>query len=295
MSLLLAIDVGTLSARAGLFDTSGRLVAARSHPFELLRPAENHAVYRMDDIWAAVCHATRAAIAEAPGAAAAVAGVAIDATSSTYFRADGARPLEGDADVVCWMDHRGEREAEEIGVSGDRYLDYVGGTVSPEMYLPKILWVKRHTPQAWARVTAVSDLSDEVAHRVTSVDRLSVCGLACKFPYLPGDPEPWRRELLATLDLPDLPRLGKLAEPPRRVGELHGTVSSAAAKLLGIAPGAPVAIGLIDAEAGALGVVGRGFRDKMNRTLALIGGTSSSYMCWAKDERQISGIWGPFK
>lgn len=295
MSLLLAIDVGTLSARAGLFDTSGRLVAARSHPFELLRPAENHAVYRMDDIWAAVCHATRAAIAEAPGAAAAIAGVAIDATSSTYFRADGARPLEGDADVVCWMDHRGEREAEEIGASGDRYLDYVGGTVSPEMYLPKILWMRRHTPQAWARVTAVSDLSDEVAHRVTGVDRLSVCGLACKFPYLPGDPEPWRRELLATLDLSDLPQLGKLAEPPGRVGELHGMVSSVAAKSLGIAPGAPVAIGLIDAEAGALGVVGRGFRDKMNRTLALIGGTSSSYMCWAQDERQISGIWGPFK
>ncbi|NOJ43640.1 FGGY-family carbohydrate kinase [Bradyrhizobium australiense] len=295
MSLLLAIDVGTLSARAGLFDASGRLVTARSHPFELLRPAENHAVYRMDDIWAAVCAAIRAAISEAPGAAAAIAGIAVDATSSTFFEAKGERPLEGDADVICWMDHRGEREAEEIGASGDRYLDHVGGTVSPEMYLPKILWVKRHRPEAWARITAVRDLSDEVARRLTGVDRHSVCGLACKFPYLPADPNPWRRELLAALGLSDLLQRGNLAEPPGRVGEVQGTVSSEAAQALGIAPGAPVAIGLIDAEAGALGVASRGFRDKMNRSLALIGGTSTCYMCWAEDERHISGIWGPFK
>ncbi len=295
MSLLLAIDVGTLSARAGVFDASGRLVTARSHPFELLRPEENHAVYRMDEIWTAVCRATRAAVAEAPGAAASIAGIAVDATSSTYFEAQGARPLEADADVVCWMDHRGEREAEEIAASGDRYLDCIGGSVSPEMYLPKILWVKRHTPEAWARVTAVRDLSDEVARRMTGVDRHSVCGLACKFPYLPADPDPWRRDLLASLGLSELLQRGRLAEPPCRVGEVHGTVSVDAALELGIAPGVPVAIGLIDAEAGALGVVGRGFRERMNCTLALIGGTSSSYMSFAQDERHISGIWGPFK
>jgi ribulose kinase len=114
MSLLLAIDVGTLSARAGLFDASGRLIAARSRAFALMRPEEHHAVYRMDDIWAAICAATRAVVADAPGAGASIAGIAIDATSSTYFETKDARPLDGDADVICWMDHRGEHEAEEI-------------------------------------------------------------------------------------------------------------------------------------------------------------------------------------
>jgi FGGY-family pentulose kinase len=295
MSFVLSIDVGTLSARAGLFDASGTLVAARSAPFELRRPAEHHAVYRMDEIWAAVAAATRAAVAEAPDAAKEIAGVAVDATSSTYFEAQGARPLQGDADVICWMDHRGEREAEEIAATGDRYLDYVGGTISPEMYLPKILWVRRHTPEAWARVTAVRDLCDEVARRMTGVDRHSVCGLACKLPYLPADADPWRRDLIARLGLSDLLSRGELAKPPGRVGERHGVVSAAAADALGVAPGVPVAISLIDAEAGALGVIGRDFRRTMNRTLALIGGTSSSFMSFAEDERRISGIWGPFK
>jgi FGGY-family pentulose kinase len=249
----------------------------------------------MADIWAAVCAATRAVVAVTSDAAAVIAGVAIDATSSTVFEAIGSRPLDGDADVICWMDHRGEQEAEEIAATGDRYLDYVGGTLSPELYLPKILWVKRQTPEAWARVVAVRDLCDEIARRVTGVDRHSVCGLACKFPYLPADPDPWRRELLARLGIADLLDRGQLDKTPGRVGEVHAPVSPQAAAMLGVRPGIPVAVSLIDAEAGALGVLGRGYRDCVNRTLALIGGTSTCYMAWAEDERRISGVWGPYK
>ena len=292
---LLAIDVGTLSARAGLFDARGRLIACRSAGFELMHPMENHAVYRMDDIWSAVCRASREVLAAAPEAAGSVAGAAVDATSSTVIEAAGERPLDGDADVVCWMDHRGEAEAEEIGATGDRYLDYVGGTVSPEMYLPKILWLKRHRPEAWARVTAVRDLGDEIAWRMTGIDRPSVCALACKFPYLPADAEPWRRDLLAKLGISDLLSLGALARPPGRVGEVHGALSAPAANSMGLPLGIPVAVSLIDAEAGSLGVLGRDFADGINRTVALIGGTSTCYMAWAPDERRIAGVWGPFK
>lgn len=292
---LLAIDVGTLSARAGLFDAGGRLMACRSAGFELLHPLDNHAVYRMDDIWAAICRAVRDTLAAAPEIAITIAGIAIDATSSTVIEAAGERPLDGDADVICWMDHRGEAEAEEIGATGDRYLDYVGGTLSPEMYLPKILWLKRHRPGAWARVTAVRDLADEIARRMTGVDRASVCALACKFPYLPADDEPWRRALLAKLGISDLLSFGALSEPPGQVGEVHGALSREAAGAMGLRTGVPVGIGLIDAEAGSLGVLGRSFGRDVNRSVALIGGTSTCYMAWARDERRISGVWGPFK
>ena len=292
---LLAIDVGTLSARAGLFDSGGRLIAASSASFELMRPLDHHAVYRMDDIWAAVCTASRNALAATPVIAATVAGIAVDATSSTVIEAAGGRPLDGDADVICWMDHRAEAEAEEIDLTGDRYLDYVGGTVSPEMYLPKILWLKRHRPAAWARVTAVRNLADEIARRMTGVDRPSICGLACKFPYLPADADPWRRDLLASLGIADLLSLGGLSGRPGRVGEVHGPLSHEAAAAMGLRPEVPVGISLIDAEAGSLGVLGRDFAQAVNRTVALIGGTSTCYMVWARDERRVSGVWGPFK
>jgi FGGY-family pentulose kinase len=292
---LIAIDIGTLSARAGLFDGDGRFIAARSRGFELRRPAEHHAVYRMDEIWAAVCDAVSALADAHPDAVRTVVGLAVDATSSTVFEATGTHPLDGDADVICWMDHRGEAEALEIGATGDRYLDYIGGTCSPEMYLPKILWLKRHRPEVWARVTAVRDLADEVAYRLTGIDRASVCGLACKFPYLPGDADPWRRDLLAKLGISDLLTRGVLSEPPGRVGDVHGSLSRDVANALGLPATAVVAVGLIDAEAGTLGVLGRGFGARMNRTLALIAGTSTCYMTFARDERRISGVWGPFK
>ena len=291
--LLMAVDVGTRSARAGLFDPLGRLIAAESRAFELRRPLEHHAVYRMEEIWRAVCEASRAAAVAAAGEP--IVALAFDATSSLAVTADGALPLDGEADVFCWMDHRGEGEAEEIASLGDLYLDYVGGSLSPEMHLPKLLWLKRNRPAAWVRLTRARDLCDELAFRATRVDSHSVCGLACKWPYLPGEPSPWRRDLLRRLDIEDVLALGHLTKAPSPVGGVHGPLHPEAAVELGVPAGATVAVSLIDAEAGALGVLGRGFREAMNRTATLIGGTSTSYMTWAADERKISGVWGPFK
>lgn len=293
--LVLAVDVGTLSARAGLFAPDGRCLAARQAPFRLLRPAEHHAVYRMAEIWAAVGACVREALAAEPGAAARVVGLAFDATSSLALTATGAAPLDGEADVVCWMDHRAEAEALEIDRTGHRFLDHVGGAVSPETNLPKLLWLKRHRPDAWARLTAARDLCDELAYRATGIDRHSVCGLACKWPYLPHEDEPWCHDLLDALGLADLTRLGNLAASPGHVGTVHGPLSQDGARDLGLAPGLPVAVGLIDAEAGALGVLGRDCRPRLNRVLPMIAGTSTSFMPFAPDARHVPGVWGPFK
>lgn len=293
--LLLAIDVGTLSARAGLFELDGTLLGVASEPFELIRPEEDHAVYRMADIWGAVCRATRACLAKVPGSADAVLAVAFDATSSLYLETDGEAPLEDGADVICWMDHRGEAEAAEIDATGHRFLDFVGGSLSPETHLPKLLWMKRHRPEAYARVTAARDLCDELAFRATDTERHSVCGLSCKWPYLPAEAEPWCHDLLDGLGIGDLATLGRLDQKPGRVGEVHGHVSAAGCRDLGLPVGVPVAVGLIDAEAGALGVLGRDFRLRMNSVLPMIGGTSTNYMPFATLPRRIPGVWGPFK
>jgi FGGY-family pentulose kinase len=292
---LLAIDVGTLSARAGLFDAAGALLATAAAPITLMRPSEHHATYRMDEIWAAVSQAGRDCLAKAPQAGASVAALAFDATSSLYLEAEGESPLDGGGDVIAWMDHRGEAEATDIDGTAHHFLRHVGGVISPEMNLPKLLWLKRHRPAAFTRLKGARDLCDELARRATGIDRHSVCGLACKWPYLPNAAEPWCEDLLGTLGLDGLTALGKLSERPGRVGEVHGPVSEAGAEALGVPTGIPVAVGLIDAEAGALGVLGRNFRAEMNQRLPMIGGTSTCYMPFAPDERHIPGIWGPFK
>ena len=292
---LLAVDVGTLSARAGLFDRSGALLSVASAPFELLRPLDRHATYRMADVWSAVGLAARVCLGRVPGAAETVAAVAFDATSSLVLRTTGAVPLDGGGDVICWMDHRGEAEADEIDRTGHPFLRFVGGSVSPETHLPKLLWLRRNRPDVFAGITAARDLCDELAFRATGVDRHSVCGLACKWPYLPDRPDPWCQDLLDGIGIGELTAIGSLRDPPGRVGAVHGRVDAEGARALGLPPGVPVAVGLIDAEAGALGVLGRDFRSRMNRVLPMIGGTSSSFMPFAVEPRHIPGVWGPFK
>ncbi len=297
-ALLLSVDVGTLSARAGLFDASGQLLGSSTAAFPLHRPAPQQAVYRMDEIWDAVTRAVRGALAAVPGAAGRVRALAFDATSSLALTHTGDPPLTGGADVFCWADHRGEAMAGEITATalqtGDRLLAHMGGAISPEMHLPKLLWLKRRDPEAWARVIGARDLCDELARRATGSDGHSICGLACKWAYLPHQGAGWSRGLLERLGLADLLGLGALSRPPLPVGAQHGLLSSAAAEQMGLPPGLPVAAGLIDAEAGTLGALNGHFKGAMNNTLVLVGGTSTCLMAFARDERQIPGVWGPF-
>lgn len=295
-SELLAVDVGTLSARAGLFDATGALLSRASAPFDLHRPHEHHAVYRMDDIWSAVGEAARACLSESAIGGCHIAAVAFDATSSLYLDTGGeSHPFDGVGDVVCWMDHRGEAEASEINATGHPFLRFLGGAISPEMHLPKLLWLKRHHPGLFRGVTAIRDLCDELAFRATRQPGHSICGLACKWPYLPGEPEPWRQDLLDGLGIGELSRVATLGHPARGVGTVHGRISKQGAGHLGVPVDTPIAVGLIDAEAGALGVLGAGFRRDMNRILPMIGGTSTNYMPFAAEPRHVPGVWGPFR
>jgi len=293
-ALLLAVDVGTTAARAGVFTPDGQLVATDAQEFELLRPDDGHAVYRSDTIWNAVCAAIRFCLSREPGLGARVAGLAFDATASLVLSYDGPPPLDGGADTFCWMDHRAEAEATEIAASGDRWLGYMGGAVSPENHLPKLMWLKRRAPDAWSRVTAVRDLCDELARRATGHDGHALAALAAKWPYLPQDEDPWRHDLLGQLGLDDVWAMGGLAGDPYPLGAVHGRLQPAAAEFLGLHPGIPVGAGMIDAQAGLLGVIGRNVRARADRSLTLIGGTSTCLMALSPTERAIPGVWGPF-
>lgn len=53
--------------------------------------------------------------------------------------------------VILWMDHRASREAEEINKTGHEILQYVGGSISLEMMLPKVLWLKNNHPECFQK------------------------------------------------------------------------------------------------------------------------------------------------
>ena len=63
--LLLGVDVGTGSARAGLFTGTGQLVASAAHPVHMWRDGEHMVEQSADDIWGAACRAVAEEIGRA--------------------------------------------------------------------------------------------------------------------------------------------------------------------------------------------------------------------------------------
>ena len=103
-------------------------------------------------------------------------------------------------------------------------------------------------------------------------------------------------DFLAQVGIEDMPARGRLPERASPVGSDLGPLTAEAAGQLGLTTRCRVGAGLIDAHAGALGVLGAFARDPdaINRHLSLIAGTSSCVMALSTEARQIGGVWGPY-
>jgi FGGY-family pentulose kinase len=300
--LVAGVDVGTGSARAGIFTPEGELLGRAEQTINMHRPDANHAEHDSEQIWAAVCSAIRTAMVSAGTKPEEVVGLSFDATCSLVVRDAEGAPLtvstDGDNrwDTIVWLDHRSLDEAEECTATGHLVLDYVGGVMSPEMEVPKLMWLKRHLPETWARAGYIFDLADFLSWKSTGSLARSQSTLVCKWTFL-GHTEPgWRQDFLDLVGVGDLVTKGKLPEQASPIGTDVGSLTAAAAAELGLTTECRVGAGLIDAHAGALGVLGA-FMDDINtidRHLALIAGTSSCVMALSAEARPIAGVWGPY-
>ena len=91
--LHLGIDVGTASARAGLFDAAGVRRGMGAAPFPIWKPEEDFVQESSAAIWQAVCDATRVAISEAKAKPEDVLGIGFDATCSLVVMDASDRPV----------------------------------------------------------------------------------------------------------------------------------------------------------------------------------------------------------
>lgn len=307
-SYVIGVDVGTAQARAAVFDLRGHLVAVASHPVEISRPDALRVEQSSRDIWGAVCHAVRECLSAGRVDPAAVAGIGFDATCSLVVLDDHDQPLavspgaDPDHNVIVWMDHRATTEAEAINVTRHRVLEYVGGRISPEMQSPKLRWLKTHAPDTWARARRFFDLADYLVYEACRVDVRSLCTVVCKWTYLghEGGQGRWDESFFAALDLSDLFSPSRVGERVQPLGTRAGGLTAAAARDLGLRENTTVAVGIIDAHAGGIGSLGMTAdgaslsEAQLERTLALIGGTSSCHMATSPTPRFVEGVWGPY-
>lgn len=297
---VIGVDVGTGSARAGLFDLTGQMLASAKRDIRMWREAGSIVEQSSADIWAAICASVREAVADAGVDPATVAGIGFDATCSLVVLGEGGTPLpvgpsnDPARDIIVWMDHRAVEQAERINAGAHDVLKYVGGRISPEMETPKLLWLREHRPEVFDAAWQFFDLADFLTWKSTGDLARSTCTVTCKWTYLAHeqrwDPAYFRAIGLDVLADEGFARIGtNIVEPGTKLGQ--GLTDQAAADL-GLVTGTPVAAGLIDAHAGGIGSVG--VEGNPATHLAYVFGTSSCTMTSTKDPVFVPGVWGPY-
>ena len=306
----IGIDVGSTSARAGVFTAQGRALGRHVTPIRTWRPGPDHVEQSGDDIWRAVCACVREAMTQSRQMAGdvRVAGIGVDATCSLVAVDAKGAPVSvsttgADAqNVIVWMDHRAEAQAERINAGDHDVLRYVGGRVSLEMQTPKLLWLRENLPQSWERAALFFDLPDYLTWRATGSEARSLCSTVCKWTYL-GHEHRWDEGYFRNIGLDVLAdegfsRIGREVLP---IGTAQGGgLDARAAAELGLEAGIPVGASAIDAHAGGIGTIGVTLAGDapggalFDRRLALVGGTSSCHMTVSPEPRFVPGIWGPY-
>src|ERR1700674_1921407 len=302
----IGVDVGTSSARAGVFDERGALLATARHPITVWHEAGNVVEQSSSEIWAACAASGRAAMAAAALPPSAVKGIGFDATCSLVVLDAAANPLtvstSGDhqRNVIVWMDHRAIAEARLINDTHDDVLRYVGGSISPEMEIPKLLWLQRHLPSTYRSAGHFFHRADYLSFRATGSTARSICTLACKWNFLAHERR-WSDSYFERVGLGDLAsdkytKIGNEIVAPGT--PLGAGLTTSAAQDFGLLEGTPVGASLIDAHAGGVGTIGG--REKSGqsvdvcRRLAYIMGTSACIMATTSEPCFVPGVWGPY-
>jgi len=249
--LFLGIDVSTTGAKALLIDEQGAVVASASTELTVSTPRPLWSEQDPHEWWEGTAASIRCALAEA-GAQMGATGADVCAVGMTG-QMHGLTMLDRDNRVlrpaILWNDQRTGQECEEITerLGFDRLLALTGNKMLTGFTAPKILWVRKHEPDVYARTAHILLPKDYVRFRLTgeyAVDKADGAGMLL-FDLKRRD---WAPEMLAALEIP-AEWLPKSYEGP----EVTGQITAAAAKITGLEAGTPVVAGGGDQAAGAVG------------------------------------------
>jgi xylulokinase len=248
MRTFLGIDVGTSAVKVALVDERGRVKGAAAQAQALLTPRPGWAEQRPQGWWTSTLAALKKVLRATKLDAANVAAVGLSGQmhSSVFLDAGNAviRP------ALLWCDGRTTEECREItALVGDAQLArWVGNPALEGFTLPKVLWLRKHEPAAFARVAKIVLAKDYIRYRLTGTLATEPSDASATLMYDTANRR-WSEPMMRAvgLDLGLLPDVGASTE-------VLGHVSREAAKLTGLRAGTPVVGGGADNACGAAGV-----------------------------------------
>jgi xylulokinase len=243
VTALVGLDVGTTGVKAVAIDPDGAVLATAEHGYPLSTPQPGWSEQDPEDWW----RASEAALAEV-SAGREVSGIGLSGQMHGLVVLDGEDRVLRPA--ILWNDQRTGAECDEIRArmgGREALVKATGNDALTGFTAPKILWVRKHEPEVYARVDTILLPKDYVRLRLTgntSMDKADGSGTLL-FDLPTRD---WSRPVLEKLDIP-IGWLPGTSEGP----EIPGTVNAEAAAATGLMPGTPVMAGGGDQAAGAVG------------------------------------------
>lgn len=162
---LLGIDIGSTNLKVMAFDPEGRPLAERSAPTPVQHPRPGWSDYNPEALWQTALRLLGETVAALePGRV--PAGVAVASIGESGVPLDAAG--EPTHPSIAWFDTRTRPEAEWLleHLGQDRIYESAGLPPEPIYSLCKLLWLKRHAPEAWQRTTAWLHVADYIAWRL---------------------------------------------------------------------------------------------------------------------------------
>ena len=248
MPYLLALDLGTGSCRAVIFDDGGRQVAIgqREWSHAALPEFPGSQVFDTEHNWPLICDCIREALSLGE-----LRPTDIAAVSATSMREG--MVLYDAAGHEIWacpnVDSRAADEAAELVRSGQaRQIFEIGGDWVPITSPARFRWIRTHEPAIFDAIAHVGMLSDWVLYRLTGrfVTDPSAGSSSNLFHLQARNWSP------ATLEMVGLAPsiVPEVLEPGQVVGPLHDR----AAEETGLAAGTPVVVGGADTQLGLVGI-----------------------------------------
>jgi xylulokinase len=245
MPLLLGLDIGTTGAKALLCDDGGKVLATTTAEYPLSTPHPLWSEQNPADWWRGAKDALRAVIAKANTSQ-------IDGLGLTG-QMHGAVFLDKGEDVIrpalLWNDQRTAAECDEITwrVGATRLIEIAGNPALTGFQAPKILWLRNHEPDNYARLAQVLLPKDYIRFLLTG-ERAADASDAAGTLLLDLRQRDYSDEILAKLEI-QREWLPRVVEGPDVTGKLKAEVAAE----LGLPAGLSVIAGGGDNAAAAVG------------------------------------------
>jgi len=244
---LLGVDLGAGSLKATIIGRDGSLAGEGSHPVETRIPKSGWSEQSPDEWYQALCRAVPVALRAAGIAAKEIAGIGVSGGAHIPVLTDADdRPVRP---AIMWNDQRSAEEARERHEqAGELIIHSSLNRVNPTWSLPMLKWLKRHEPEAMARVRRLYLAKDYLRTRLTGsweTDFSDAIGALMADDRI----KTWSPEICALIDWP-LECLPPIVRPTQVIGE----VTPAAERATGLSAGTPVVCGSNDTTVEFFGV-----------------------------------------